>query len=349
MLSKILEEAIAKNVSDVHLISGYPPFLRVNGNLIVSEIKEVLSSMTIENMVKEITTDEQFSTLSKTKELDLSYTFRKTRFRVNVYVTQKSMAISLRLIPKKIKTLEELMLPSSLRKIVEYKFGLVLVTGQTGQGKSTTLASLINEINLKYSKHIITIEDPIEYVYSKGGHSIISQRELGTDTLSWKNALRAVLREDPNVVLVGEMRDFDTIQTVLTIAETGHLVFSTLHTSSAPETISRIIDIFSPNQQNQIRTQLSSVLRVIISQRLVPKANNLGRIPALEILFNTSSISSLIRDGKTYMIKNTLQTAEEKGMIIFEKYLLKLYQQGFITRDTALSYALRPELIRKLI
>jgi twitching motility protein PilT len=226
--------------------------------------------------------------------------------------------------------------------------GLVLITGPTSEGKSTTLASIINEINITYRKHIITIEDPVEFVYPRG-KSIISQRELHEDTYSWTNALKAALREDPDVILVGEMRDFDTIQLVLTAAETGHLVFSTLHTNSTPETIDRIVDVFPLHQQNQVRNQLASVLKIIICQRLLPKLNANERIPAVEILVNTPAIASVIRDGKSFLIDNILQTQEVDGQILFEKYLSNLYRNGIISMETAYFYAIRPNELEKLI
>jgi len=226
--------------------------------------------------------------------------------------------------------------------------GLVLLTGPTGEGKSTTLASLVNEINQKYAKHIITIEDPIEYVYPKY-KSIISQRELHQDTHSWTVALKSALREDPDVVLVGEMRDFETISLALTAAETGHLVFSTLHTNSAPESIDRIIDTFPPHQQNQIKNQLAVVLKMVITQRLIPKQNSLERIPAVEILLNNSAVSNSIREGKTFLIPNILETSEDEGSLLFEKNLLNLYRSGIISKETARSYAIRPKEIERFI
>jgi len=239
-------------------------------------------------------------------------------------------------------------LPSIIKQVVDYKQGLVLVVGSTGEGKSTTLASIINEINFKYNYHIITIEDPIEYVYPKG-KSIISQRELRLDTLSSSIALKSALREDPDMIMIGEMRDFDTISLVLTAAETGHLVFSTLHTNSTSETINRIIDIFPSHQQNQIKSQLASVLKMIISQRLLPKNNQTGRIVSCEILINNSATTSLIREGKTHLISNVLETGEGEGQILFEKYLLSLYQKTLISYETAFSYALRPKILEKYI
>ncbi len=224
----------------------------------------------------------------------------------------------------------------------------MLLTGPTGEGKSTTLASLVNEINRKYAKHIITIEDPIEYVYPRY-KSIISQRELHQDTHSWSVALKSALREDPDVILVGEMRDYETISLALTAAETGHLVFSTLHTNSSPESIDRIIDIFPPHQQSQVKSQLAAVLKMVITQRLLPKLNTIERVPATEILVNNSAISTSIREGKTYLIGNILETTEGEGSLLFEKSLLNLYRAGLISKETAFSFAIRPKELEKFI
>ena len=349
MIDKIIQKSLEKNASDIHLITKYRPFFRINGKLLkMDEVPNTLSAKDVENIIASLINHRQLEVYKENKELDFAYSYQNSRFRINIYTAQDNPAVSIRIIPKKIKTLKELLLPESLNEVSTYNYGLVLVTGQTGQGKSTTLASLINEINLYQAKHIVTIEDPIEYVYEKGA-SIISQRELITDTLSWRNALRSVLREDPDVILVGEMRDFETIQAVLTLAETGHLVFSTLHTSSTSETINRIVDIFPPHKQNQIKTQLASVLKLIISQKLIPKQDDIVRIPAVEVLKNTPAVASLIREGKTHMIQNILQTSENAGMIIFEKYLLKLYREGMIAESTALEYAFRPSLMKKII
>ena len=252
------------------------------------------------------------------------------------------------IIQARISSLEELGLPALLHQCTDMRQGLVLLTGPTGEGKSTTLASLVNEINQKYAKHVITIEDPIEYVYPKY-KSIISQRELHQDTHSWTVALKSALREDPDVILVGEMRDFETISLALTAAETGHLVFSTLHTNSAPESIDRIIDAFPPHQQNQIKNQLAVVLKMVVTQRLIPKQNSLDRIPAVEILLNNSAVSNSIREGKTFLIPNILETSEDEGSLLFEKNLLNLYRSGIITKETAFSYAIRPKEIERFI
>lgn len=344
-LLQILSE---KKGSDLHIIPGYYPTIRVAGELYQLTTLEKITPEKSTQMLLGILNNEQKEIFLTNKEIDLAITFNSIRFRVNLYFSKDVMCGSFRLITPEIKTIEQLGLPGIIKQAVDYRQGLVLVTGPTGEGKSTTLASIINEINNKYSRHIITIEDPIEYIYPVS-KSIISQRELHQDTHSWINSLKSALREDPDVILVGEMRDFDTISLVLTAAETGHLVFSTLHTNSAPETIDRIIDIFPPHQQNQIKNQLASVLKMVITQRLLPKLNSHERIPAVEILLNTPAISTVIREGKTYLINNILETSEAEGQLLFEKTLLSLYQVGLISKNTAFSYAIRPKELEKFI
>lgn len=347
-IEEFIKIAIDKNASDLHLIPGFPPSIRIDGKIYFLTQYPSLEEKNLEEAIISFLNDEQKQVLLSNKELDLSKEYKENRFRINLYYTRNGLAGCFRLIPKKIKTLEELNLPNSLYKICNLTQGFVLVTGPTSNGKSTTLAALINHINLTYRYHIITIEDPIEYVYPKG-LSIISQRELYTHTYSLNKALKSALREDPNVILIGEMRDYDTISLALTAAETGHLVFSTLHTNSAPETIDRIIDAFPSHQQNQVRIQLASVLRMIIVQKILPKASGIGRVPALEILVNTTSVSNLIREGKTYLLTSVLETEEKEGSILFEKYLVKLYRQGLISQETAFSYAIRPKELEKFI
>jgi len=348
MLNEFFKLAIEKNASDLHLIPMYHLALRINGDIHFFPNYPLLESSQIESAIFSILNEEQKQILVNNKEIDLSLDYESYRFRANIYYSINGMAGSFRLIPKKIRTLEELNLPNYLYRICDFKQGLVLVTGPTGSGKSTIIASLINNINLKYLYHILTIEDPIEYVYPRG-LSIISQRELYSHTYSWNKALKSALREDPNVILIGEMRDYETISLSLTAAETGHLVFSTLHTNSASETIDRIIDAFPSNSQNQVRIQLSSVLKTIITQRLIPKKDSLGRIPALEILMNTSSVSNLIREKKTHLLNGVLETEEKEGSILFEKYLANLYRQGLISKNDAFSYAIRPRELEKFI
>lgn len=344
----LLQILIAKKGSDLHIIPGYCPTIRVAGELYQITSFDVITPEVAAKLLLGILNNEQKEIFLTNKEIDVAVNYNSVRFRVNLYFAKDVMCGSFRLIEPRIKTIEQLGLPRIIKQVVDYRQGLVLVTGPTGVGKSTTLASIINEINFKYSRHIITIEDPVEYIYPIG-KSIISQRELHQDTHSWINALKSALREDPDVILVGEMRDFETISLVLTAAETGHLVFSTIHTNSAPETIDRIIDIFPSHQQNQIRNQLSSVLKMIISQRLLPKIDDINLIPATEILVNTPAISTSIREGKTYLINNILETGESEGQILFEKSLLSLYSSGLIRKDTAFSYAFRPKELEKFI
>lgn len=345
---ELFDITIEKKASDLHLICDYPPSLRVNNQLFSIIDYPQLTGEIIQELVFSLLNNEQKESLLLNKELDFGYEYKGYRFRTNIYFSRGKIAAAFRLINKYIGTLSELNLPEELKKITDYNQGLVLITGPTGEGKSTTIASLINIINESHFKHIITIEDPIEYIYPKG-RSIISQREIHQDALSWRAALRSVLREDPDVVLIGEMRDYETIQAALTIAETGHLVFSSLHTGSTPEAINRIIDVFPAHQQNQIRTQLASVLKLIIAQRLIPTYGDYSRIPALELLYNNVAVSSMIREGKIHLIDNILETEEREGMMIFEKYLAKLYYDGKITKDIAYNFAIRPNEIKKFI
>lgn len=347
-LSKLLQLTIDKKASDLHMVPGYFPTIRVNGEIFQLTTLEIVTPENLEKMLISILNQEQKEILLANREIDLAYKLADDRFRVNLYYAQNFLCGSFRYIQSRISTLEELGLPALLHQCTDLRQGLILLTGPTGEGKSTTLASLVNEINQKYAKHIITIEDPIEYVYPKY-KSIISQRELHQDTHSWTVALKSALREDPDVILVGEMRDFETISLALTAAETGHLVFSTLHTNSAPESIDRIIDAFPPHQQNQIKNQLAVVLKMVITQRLIPKQNSIDRIPAVEILINNSAISNSIREGKTFLIANILETSESDGSLLLEKNLLNLYRAGIISKKTAYSYAIRPKEIARLI
>lgn len=347
-INDFLQIVIEKEGSDIHIIPDYYPTIRIGGELYQLTTMPRITAEDSERSLLALLKDEQKEIFLTNRELDLAVNYNNNRFRVNLYYAKGVVCGSFRLIPSTIKTLEDLNLPAVLRRSVDLRQGLVLLTGPTGEGKSTTLASIINEINNKYAKHIITIEDPIEYIYPVS-KSIISQRELHQDTHSWSASLKAALREDPDVILVGEMRDFDTISLVLTSAETGHLVFSTLHTNSAPESIDRVIDAFPPHQQNQIRNQLSVVLKMIVTQRLLPKQGTTERVPATEILINNQAISTTIRDGKTFQIGNILETSEREGQLIFEKSLFSLFQQGLISRETAFSFAIRPKELEKFI
>ncbi len=345
---QLFDLTIERDASDLHLVCGYFPAIRVNSELNQIRTVDLLAPDTMKQMILSILNEPQQTNYLTNKEMDFGYEYKGNRFRCNIYHTQGKMAAAFRLIGNKIKTIEELQLPEVFHTFADYRQGLVLVTGPTGEGKSTTLASIINEINLKHSRHIVTLEDPTEYIYP-AAKSIVSQRELHQDTISWNIALKSILREDPDIVLIGEMRDLETIQSALTIAETGHLVFSTLHTGSTPETISRIIDVFPASQQNQIRIQLASVLTAVVAQRLVPNVDLTKRIPAIELLLNLPAVSAVIRDGRIHMLDNILETGEENGLFLFEKYLAKLYDKSLISKETALAYALRPNEITKFI
>ena len=347
-LKELLDLTIRKESSDLHLISGVQPFIRIEGMLIPVDGEPIMDSETILKFIKEILQSEQYERLSVNKELDLSLPFSdKARFRINIYTQKGTYAISFRRIPMDILTLEELNLPKILHSFTVLKQGLVLVAGPTGHGKSTTLASMLNEINISRSEHIVTIEDPVEFIF-KPQNSIISQREMGSDTHSWQIALRSVLREDPDVVLIGEMRDHETVSSALTVAETGHLVFATLHTNSAAQTIDRIVDVFPQEQQGQVRLQLSSVIEAVFSMRLVPSVSG-RRIVAYEVMLGTSAIRTAIREGKTHQIDNIIQTSTEMGMNTLEMTLASLVKEKKIQLETAQSYSLRPEELNRLV
>lgn len=352
-IQEILGLTIKNAASDLHLLPGVAPIIRVEGILRPIEGYPVCSHQAIETMIFSLLTQEQKEFFVSNKEFDFSFGYGggdygdMGRFRVNLYFQRGFIAGAFRFLQPRIRTVEELKLPKVCHSFSELRQGLILVTGPTGHGKSTTLAAIINEINIKRASNILTIEDPIEYVYPPG-KSIISQREMEVDTHSWSLALRSVLREDPDVVLIGEMRDPETIAAAMTIAETGHLVFSTLHTNSASQTIDRVIDSFPSDQQAQIRGQLSSVLKGIISQRLISQING-GRIIAAEVLMNTSAIANNIREGKTHLIDSFIQTSQDVGMISMESSLADLVLSGAITLETARSYALhQDELMRRI-
>ncbi|OGK15583.1 hypothetical protein A3H80_03705 [Candidatus Roizmanbacteria bacterium RIFCSPLOWO2_02_FULL_37_19] len=347
-IAELLNITIEKKASDLHIIPGYHPSIRVNGQLFALKTYPVLTPESTKEMLLPILTDEKKEYLITNKELDLGYNYDEYRFRINMYYIRGALAGAFRLITTKISPLETLNLPPILHNFTDLKQGFILVTGPTGEGKTTTIAAIINEINLKHARHILTIEDPIEYLYP-ASKSIISQREIGQDTHSWSIALKSALREDPDVVLIGEMRDYETIQAALTIAETGHLVFSTLHTNSVPQTIDRIVDVFPSRQQNQVRMQLASTLKAVISQRLVPTIDQKSRIPACELLMSNPAISSIIRENKTHLIDNVLETSSDQGMMLMEQYLASLYLEGKISRETAIYNAIRPQQVQKLI
>jgi len=347
-MDEVLKTTVARGASDLHLTVGLPPMLRISGRLTPTEYPRLMPDMT-KRLIYSIMNDKQKETFEKHWELDTSHGVRGFgRFRVNVFKQRGVVGAVFRAIPSSIPSRQELNLPAILDDIVNRPNGLILVTGATGMGKSTTLACMIDMINTNRAEHMITIEDPIEYIHPHK-KSMVNQRELGQDTQSWTNALRGTLREDPDVILVGEMRDLETIGGTLTAAETGHLVFSTLHTSDASQTIDRVVDVFPPHQQHQIRVQLAGVLQGVISQRLILHSSGVGRVPAVEILLNTSAVKNLIREGKTHQIYNAIQTGSKHGMQTMEQSLLDLYVNKQITAEEAMSNSLHPEDLRKMI
>ncbi|OGM18467.1 type IV pili twitching motility protein PilT [Candidatus Woesebacteria bacterium RIFCSPHIGHO2_01_FULL_38_10] len=347
-IKDLLQITIDREASDLHIISGIAPYLRIEGQLSPIPSEEIITPDVVNKYVKEILSSEQFDRLTVNKEIDFSLPFsQKARFRVNTYTQKGSLAIAFRKIPMEIPKIDDLGLPKLLHTFTGLKQGFILVTGPTGHGKSTTLASMLNEINEQRYTHIVTIEDPIEFVF-KPVNSIISQREMGFDTHSWQIALRSTLREDPDVVLVGEMRDYETIASALTVAETGHLVFATLHTNSAAQTIDRIVDVFPEEQQEQVRLQLSNVIEVVFSMRLIPSITG-KRVVAYEVMLGTSAIKTTIRDGKTHQIDNVLQTSTEVGMNTLEMSLANLVKKGKVALEVAQSYSLRPEELNRLV
>lgn len=347
-IKNLLEQTIDLKASDLHLVAGVPPMVRLDGDLKSIADNAILTPDIINEGLKQILTKDQIERFSVNKEIDFSLAFNeKARFRVNAYTQKGSMAASFRRIPLEIPEIDTLGLPKVAKSFTDLRQGLVLVTGPTGHGKSTTLAAIINEINKNRACHIVTIEDPIEFVF-KPIKSIISQREMRSDTHSWQVALRSVLREDPDVVLVGEMRDFETISAAMTIAETGHLVFGTLHTNSASQTVDRIVDVFPENQQNQIRMQLSSILEAVFSQRLI-KTSTGGRLVAHEVMLGTTAIKTAIREGKSHQIDSIIQTSLEAGMSTIEHSLANLVKANKITIETAQEWTVRPNELNRLI
>jgi len=343
-LNEFFLEAINLKASDIHLAVDMPVFFRVNGILQKSKKWPVLNNNTLLNLISEIISETQKNNLLKNKYLEFSHQIKnEVRFRISVFYEKDNLAFAARLIWPKIPTTEEINLPSGGIKLAEMKSGLVLVTGPTGCGKSTTLAAIIDYINKNRECHIITLEDPIEFIFH-GNKSLIAQRELGKDMSSFKLALKHIMRQDPDVILVSEMRDLETISLAITLAETGHLVLATVHTPSAPQTIDRIIDIFPSNQQKQIRLQVALSLKGIISQHLLPKIGG-GRIAAREILINTPAVANLIRENKIAQIKSVMQTSSKEGMQTLEKELKQLYQNKLITLENAIAYANYPQEI----
>jgi twitching motility protein PilT len=333
-LDELFELMLREGASDLHVSSGYPPFFRVHGHMIKLDTP-ALSAQKCERLIRETMSEEQAQYFEGQLELDWSYQIPGVaRLRANAFLQNEGIGAVYRLVPDKIKTVEELGLPDSIRSLADYQKGLILVTGPTGSGKSTTLASLIQHINLTRKEHIITIEDPIEYVH-KGKNCLINQREVGRHTRSFANALRSALREDPDVILVGELRDLETISLALTAAETGHLVFATLHTNSAPKSIDRMVDSFPADQQDQIRVMLSESLVGVVAQTLLQRADRPGMVPAVEVLLANSAVRNLIRENKVFQIPSVIQTSTRIGMVSFEGSVKNLLEKKIISEATA--------------
>jgi len=348
-IDTLLEQMVAHNASDLHITVGSPPALRLRGHLHRLEQHQRLSADDTRQLLYRILSTEQQKLLEVNRQIDLSYSLPGlARFRVNIYSQRESLAGAFRLIPDELKTLEELGVPKSLYSLCDKPRGLVLVTGPTGSGKSTTLAALIDEINRTRADHIITIEDPIEFLH-KHKNCIVNQRELGPDAISFAEALRGALRQDPDVILLGEMRDLETIGTALTAAETGHLVFATLHTQDAASTVDRLIDVFPAAQQGQVRAQIAGTLMGVVTQTLLPTADGQGRVPAVEILFPDDAVRNLIRQAKIEQIYSVMQTGTARGMLTLEQSLADLVLRGIVTEDIACSRSGRPEQLLGLI
>ncbi len=347
-LKRIFYTAVQRNASDVHIVPARFPTLRIDGELTNLSEEGVLSSKETEKMLLSLLSEEQIKYLSKYKDIDFSFDVdEKIRLRANIYYQNNGLAGAFRIIPPEIKNVEELNLPPVLREFVKKRQGLILVTGPAGMGKSTTLAALIDEINHTRAAHIITIEEPIEYIFTPD-LSLISQREIPKDSPNWHRALRSALREDPDVIMIGELRDAESIQIALTAAETGHLVLGTLHTNSASQTIDRILDVLPEGQKNQARFQLASTLIGIISQRLVPRIKG-GRIPACEVLIANAAVRNLIRENKIYQIDLVIETSLEQGMITLERALATLVNLQEITLETALHFAINVDRLKNLL
>ncbi|MEW6407636.1 MAG: PilT/PilU family type 4a pilus ATPase [Patescibacteria group bacterium] len=347
-LKKLLSTVIEKQASDLHLTVAKPPTLRIDDKLTPIAGEVALDFESAKKLILQLLTSGQKEKLEMAREIDFSYSFNnKGRFRVNVYFQKGELAAALRLIPTKIRTLRELGLPESLSEFAKAQQGFFLSVGPAGHGKTTTCASLVDIINHSRTDHIITIEDPIEYVFT-ADKCLIDQREVGQDTNSFPRALRSCLRQDPDVIFVGEMRDYETIATAATLAETGHLVISTLHTNNASQTIDRMVDVFPPYQQQQIRFQIANTLLGIVSQRLIPKIKG-GRIVACEIMKATPAVRNLIREGKTYQLDNIIQTSQEEGMIPLDLALMKFVQNKIIRYEDGLAYALDRKNFERMV
>jgi twitching motility protein PilT len=348
-IDTLLEQMVAHNASDLHLTVGSAPALRLRGHLHRLDQHERLTADETRQLLYRILSTEQQKQLELNRQIDLSYSIPGVaRFRVNIFSQRESLAGAFRLIPAEIKTLEDLGVPASLYSLCDKPRGLVLVTGPTGSGKSTTLAALIDEINRNRADHIITIEDPIEFLH-KHKRCLVNQRELGPDAVSFAEALRGALRQDPDVILLGEMRDLETIATALTAAETGHLVFATLHTQDASSTVDRLIDVFPAEQQGQVRAQIAGTLQGVVTQTLLPTADGQGRVPAVEILFPDDAVRNLIRQAKIEQIYSVMQTGTKRGMMTLEQSLADLVLRGVVAEEVALSRTSRPEQLEGLI
>lgn len=348
-LDDLLKFAVEKGASDVHITVGVPPIFRMNGQLVkITDIERLMPADTAV-IVESVMSEDILKQYKEKGEVDFSYAVQGIgRFRVNVYNQRGSASMALRTVPLRVPTIEELQLPDTLKKMADNKRGLILVTGPTGSGKSTTLAAMIDHINKTRSAHVLTLEDPIEYLH-RHDKSIVNQREIGLDSMTYGNALRASLRQDPDVILIGEMRDLETISTAITAAETGHLVLSTLHTTGAVATVDRIVDVFPPGQQEQIRVQLASVLQGVVSQQLLKKSDDSGRIAALEILLCNSAIRNHIREGKSHQIMSSIQTGRKVGMISMDAYLSELYKKELITYEDALNFAMDRDFLTRIL
>jgi len=347
-IKSLLRLVAQQNASDLHLVVGRYPTLRLDGKLYPLTQESILSAEDTQALSDTLTSEDNKKKLIDDGQVDFSYNFEdKARFRTNVFYQQGNISVAMRMVSGNVRTLEELNIPPILYDFTHNAQGLLLVTGPVGHGKSTTLSALIDFINHNSDKHIITIEDPIEYIYEQD-RCIINQREIGRDTKTFADGLRSVFREDANVVLIGELRDLDTISTAMTAAETGHLILATLHTNDTSQTIDRIVDVFPAHQQNQVRSQLASVLLGVVSQRLVPKVGG-GRIPAMEIMMNNHAVENLIRENKSYQIDSVIETSLRDGMVSLDKSLADLIQRGLITIDDALVYSKNEEYLQMLI
>lgn len=343
-MRKILDYAREQGASDIHLNYGVAPILRIDGKLRSMPDEDALESALMKDDIFSTMSEDDKSIVEKNFQVDFAFSYEDLRIRANVFYEKGNLTASYRLIPAKVRTIEQLGLPDIVKELLNFRQGFILVTGPAGHGKSTTLAAMLDRINSERSDHIVTIEDPIEYVF-ENKKSIFSQREVGEDVISFEKALTATLRQDPNVVLVGEMRDLETISAALTVAETGHLVFATLHTNSASQTVDRIIDVFPPGQQAQVRAQLAGTLRAIMSQRLLPKING-GMVAAVEVMIANGAVRSLIREGKTHQLDNVVQTSAAEGMIGLDVALANLVNAGEITIDDALQWAVSPKQLK---